>query len=89
MLFLIFSIKLPLIILVQTLKEFEKPIKSVPPWLLITGESSPIKTAEGTADFITSELKKAMTGNFIGKISSLLNMSNLKKFKKRKKIKAL
>ena len=42
-----------------------------------------LKTAEGTANFITSELKKAMTGNFIGKISSLLNISNLKKFKER------
>ena len=42
-----------------------------------------LKTAEGTANFITSELKKAMTGNLIGKISSLLNISNLKKFKKR------
>ena len=42
-----------------------------------------LKTAEGTANFITSELKKAMTGNFIGKMSSLLNISNLKKFKKR------
>ena len=42
-----------------------------------------LKTAEGTANFITSELKKTMTGNIIGKISSLLNISNLKKFKKR------
>ncbi|MDB9937247.1 phosphate acyltransferase PlsX, partial [Candidatus Pelagibacter sp.] len=42
-----------------------------------------LKTAEGTANFITSELKKTMTGNFIGKISSLLNISNLRKFKKR------
>ncbi len=42
-----------------------------------------LKTAEGTANFITSELKKAMTGNFLGKLSSLLNISNLKKFKKR------
>ena len=42
-----------------------------------------LKTAEGTANFITSELKKAMTGNFIGKMSSLFNISNLKKFKKR------
>ena len=42
-----------------------------------------LKTAEGTANFITSELKKAMTGNAIGKISSLLNISNLKKFKAR------
>ena len=42
-----------------------------------------LKTAEGTANFITSELKKIMTGSIIGKISSLLNISNLKKFKKR------
>ena len=42
-----------------------------------------LKTAEGTANFITSELKKTMTGNIMGKISSLLNLSNLKKFKKR------
>ena len=42
-----------------------------------------LKTAEGTASFITDELKKAMTGNLIGKISSLLNISNLNKFKKR------
>ena len=42
-----------------------------------------LKTAEGTASFITSELKKTMTGNIIGKISSFLNTSNLKKFKKR------
>ena len=42
-----------------------------------------LKTAEGTANFITDELKKAMTGSLLGKISSLLNISNLKKFKKR------
>jgi phosphate acyltransferase len=42
-----------------------------------------LKTAEGTANFITSELKKAMTGSIIGKISSMLNISNLKKFKAR------
>ena len=42
-----------------------------------------LKTAEGTANFITSELKKIMTGNIIGKISSILNISNLNKFKKR------
>ena len=42
-----------------------------------------LKTAEGTANFITSELKSAMTGTFLGKISSLLNISNLKKFKQR------
>ena len=42
-----------------------------------------LKTAEGTANFITSELKKSMTSNFIGKFSSLLNIKNLKKFKKK------
>ncbi|NCW37409.1 MAG: phosphate acyltransferase PlsX, partial [Proteobacteria bacterium] len=42
-----------------------------------------LKTAEGTANFITGELKKAMAGNLIGKISSFLNISNLRKFKKR------
>ena len=42
-----------------------------------------LKTAEGTANFITGELKKALSGNFIGKISSFLNLSNLNKFKKR------
>jgi phosphate acyltransferase len=42
-----------------------------------------LKTAEGTANFITDELKKAMNGNLIGKISSILNIKNLKKFKKR------
>ena len=42
-----------------------------------------LKTAEGTANFITNELKKALNGSVIGKISSLINISNLKKFKKR------
>ena len=42
-----------------------------------------LKTAEGTANFITDELKKALSGSFLGKISSLLNISNLRKFKKR------
>ena len=42
-----------------------------------------LKTAEGTANFINTELKKAMTGNLIGKIATLLNYANLKKFKKR------
>ena len=42
-----------------------------------------LKTAEGTANFITNELKKALSGSFLGKISSLLNISNLRKFKKR------
>ena len=42
-----------------------------------------LKTAEGTANFITSELKHALSGSIIGKFSSLLNISNLRKFKKR------
>ena len=42
-----------------------------------------LKTAEGTANFITSELKKVMTGNLIAKISSLINFNGIKKFKKR------
>ncbi len=42
-----------------------------------------LKTAEGTANFITDELKKALGGSLLGKISSILNFQNLKKFKKR------
>tara|TARA_B100001564_G_C20631919_1_gene667638 strand:- start:1179 stop:1769 length:591 start_codon:yes stop_codon:yes gene_type:complete len=42
-----------------------------------------LKTAEGTANFITSELKKNMTKNLIGKISTLLNYNNLNSFKKK------
>ena len=42
-----------------------------------------LKTAEGTANFVTDELKKALGGTLIGKISSILNFSNLKKFKQR------
>ena len=40
-----------------------------------------LKTAEGTANFITSELKKAMTSNLLGKILSFMNLKNLKNFK--------
>ncbi len=42
-----------------------------------------LKTAEGTANFITSELKKALNSNLLGKLSALLNIKNLKKFKKK------
>ena len=42
-----------------------------------------LKTAEGTANFISTELKKALSQGFIAKLSSLLNISNLKNFKKR------
>jgi len=37
-----------------------------------------LKTAEGTANFITGELKKSMTGNFFGKIASIINLKNIK-----------
>ena len=40
-----------------------------------------LKTAEGTANFITSELKKALTENILGKISTYLNIKNIKRFK--------
>ena len=39
-----------------------------------------LKTAEGTANFITSELKKTLSSNVLGKISSFLNLKNIKKF---------
>ena len=42
-----------------------------------------LKTAEGTANFITSELKKSMTSNLLGKFTSLLNIKNLQNFKKK------
>tara|TARA_A100001011_G_scaffold397574_1_gene499039 strand:+ start:1156 stop:2163 length:1008 start_codon:yes stop_codon:yes gene_type:complete len=42
-----------------------------------------LKTAEGTSNFIISELKKALTSTFVGKLSSIINFSNLKKFKKK------
>jgi len=42
-----------------------------------------LKTAEGTANFISSELKKALSEGLIAKLSSLANISNLRRFKKR------
>ena len=42
-----------------------------------------LKTAEGTANFITAELKDAMTNSIFGKLSSLINIKNLNNFKKR------
>jgi glycerol-3-phosphate acyltransferase PlsX len=42
-----------------------------------------LKTAEGTANFINQEIKKALTGNLLGKISSLLNIKNINNFKKK------
>ncbi len=42
-----------------------------------------LKTAEGTANFITSELKKSMAGSIFGKVGSLISIKSLKKFKKK------
>ena len=42
-----------------------------------------LKTAEGTANFIMKEFKKTMTSNILGKISALINFSNLKKKKQK------
>ena len=42
-----------------------------------------LKTAEGTANFITNELKQALTSSILGKISTIINYFNLNKFKKR------
>ena len=42
-----------------------------------------LKTAEGTANFITSELKQAMKSSIFGKIGSLISKNSLKKFKKK------
>ena len=40
-----------------------------------------LKTAEGTSNFIISELKIALTSSLFGKLSSLINYINLKNFK--------
>ncbi len=42
-----------------------------------------LKTAEGTANFITSELKNAFNSSIIGKLSAILNIRNLSNFKKK------
>ena len=42
-----------------------------------------LKTAEGTANFITDELKKVFKSSVLGKLSAILNFSNLNNFKKR------
>ena len=42
-----------------------------------------LKTAEGTAKFITDNLKKSLTQNFLTKISLLFSYFSLKKFKDR------
>ena len=38
-----------------------------------------LKTAEGTANFISAELKKALSNGIIAKFSSLANISKFKK----------
>ena len=40
-----------------------------------------LKTAEGTANFITTNLKKSLTNNIFGRLSSLLSFYALKDFK--------
>ncbi len=42
-----------------------------------------LKTAEGTANFIVKEFKNSMTSNIFGKLSSLINIKNLNKVKKK------
>ncbi len=42
-----------------------------------------LKTAEGTATFIMNEFKDSLTSNILGKISSLININNLKKLKRK------
>ncbi len=42
-----------------------------------------LKTAEGTANFITSELKIAMKSSLFGILGSLISANSLKKFKKK------
>ena len=42
-----------------------------------------LKTAEGTANFITSELKNAMKSSILGRLGSIISIANLKRFKKK------
>ena len=42
-----------------------------------------LKTAEGTSNFIISELKKALTTSMLGKLSTMINYYNLQNFKKK------
>ena len=42
-----------------------------------------LKTAEGTANFIINKFKESMTSNILGKLSSLINIRNLNKVKKK------
>ena len=40
-----------------------------------------LKTAEGTANFITDELKAAMKSSILGKLGSFISINSLKRFK--------
>ena len=42
-----------------------------------------LKTAEGTADFLTKNLKKALSQNFLSKLSAIFSYFSLKRFKDR------
>ena len=42
-----------------------------------------LKTAEGTADFLTKNLKKALSENFFSKLSAMFSYFSLKRFKDR------
>ena len=42
-----------------------------------------LKTAEGTANFLINELKKISTSSLMGKLSSIINLKNLRNFKKK------
>ncbi len=42
-----------------------------------------LKTAEGTANFLINELKKISTSSLLGKLSSIINLKNLRNFKKK------
>ena len=37
-----------------------------------------LKTAEGTANFITDELRKVFKDTILGKLSAIINFANLK-----------
>ncbi len=42
-----------------------------------------LKTAEGTANFITSELKTSLKGSILGRLGSIISINSLKKFKEK------
>ena len=42
-----------------------------------------LKTAEGTANFITSELKASLKGSILGRLGSIISINSLKKFREK------